>query len=93
MRQPKPAPDQPATWKDLLDFLRRGARGHVEILRNLAQQEVPDASANQECLEAGLLQIPNNIGGIWAEVFEPNTVLGLGNGEIIVNIDLRGLTG
>jgi hypothetical protein len=93
MRQAKPAPDQAATGKDFLDFFGRGARGHVKILWNFAEQQVPDASANQECFEAGFLQIPDDIGGIWAEIFEPNTVLGLGNGEIIINIGLRGLTG
>jgi hypothetical protein len=77
MGKPKPAPDQAASRKDFLDFLRRGARGHIKILGNLAEQQVPDASANQECFEAGFLQIPDDIGGIWAEIFEPNTVLGL----------------
>ena len=93
MGQPEPAPDQATTRKDLLDFLRRGARGHVKIFRNLAEQQVPDTPAHQECLEAGFLQFTDDVSGIRTKVLEPNSVLGLRNGEIIVNDDLRGLTG
>jgi len=67
MGQAKPAADQAAARKDVLDLLGRGAGGHVKILGYFAEQEVTNAAADQKCLETGDLQVPNDFDGVWAE--------------------------
>jgi len=93
MRQAKPAPDQPASGKDFLDLFRRSAGRHVKILGNFTEQKVTDAAAHEECLETGVLQVPNYLACVRAEFFQPNSVFGLCNDEIIINIVLRVVTG
>ena len=47
MREPKPPTDDPAVPKQFLDLIRMGRRADVEILGATAEQQVPDASANE----------------------------------------------
>jgi hypothetical protein len=82
MRQAESAADKPAARKHALDFLGRGAGGHIEVLGHLAEQQVANAAANDEGLEAGLLQVANDIRGMRAEFLEPDPMLGLGNGYV-----------
>jgi hypothetical protein len=67
MRQAKAAADQAAAGKDFLHLFRRSTRSHVEILWDFSEQQIADAAADQECLEPGVLQVPNDIDGMRAE--------------------------
>ena len=59
--QAKPPADKATAREHVLDLLRRGGRGHIEVLRRLAQQQVAYAAANDEGLEACILQIADDI--------------------------------
>jgi len=83
--QAKAAPDQTAARKDVLDFLGRGIGGDVEVLGGFPEQQVPDAAANDVSLEARLLELPYDFGRVRAELPEPDSVLGLRNGEEVGN--------
>jgi hypothetical protein len=93
MGQAKPAADQAAARKDILNLLGSSARGHVKILGHFPEQQVANASADKKCFEACILQVTNDFNRVRAEFSQPNSVLGLGNGEIIINIGLRAVTG
>jgi hypothetical protein len=81
MSQPKPPSDQAAARKNRLDFLGCGAGGDVKILGRLAKQQVANAAPHDEGLVARILQVMNDFGRMWAELFEPDAMLGLGNGD------------
>ena len=68
MRQAEPAANQPAARKDILNFLGRGTGGHVEILGNLAQQQISNAAAYDKSLKTGFLQFAHNMGRVRAKV-------------------------
>ena len=47
MRQTKPATDDPAVAKELLDLVRMGGGPDVEVLRVPAEQEIANTSADE----------------------------------------------
>jgi hypothetical protein len=87
--QAETPPDQAATGKDLLDFLGRGTGGHVEVLGRLAQEQVAYAAADDERLEAGVLEFLDDLAGVRAKLFEPDAVLSLGDGDKFFDGGLR----
>jgi hypothetical protein len=89
VRQAETPPDQAAPWKDFLDFLRRRAGGHVEILGRLAQKQVANTAADDERFIAGILELLDDLGGVRAKLLEPDAVLSLGNGDKFFDGDLR----
>jgi hypothetical protein len=86
-------PDQPAAWKNVLDFFGRSAGGHIEILGDFSEQQVANAAAHQKCFVTRILQVADNFGRVPAKFFQPNAMFGLGNGDKIINIVLRAVTG
>jgi hypothetical protein len=91
--QPESPADQPAPGKDVLDFLGRGAGCDIEVLGRLAEQQVTDAAADDEALVTCFLQFTNNFTRMRAKLLEPDSVLGLGNGDEIFDDVLRCATG
>jgi hypothetical protein len=89
MSQAESPADQAAAGENLLYLLRRRAGGNVEILRHLAQQQVANTAADDKSLEAGVLQFTNDIGGVRTELLQPDPVLGLGDGDKLVDGGLR----
>jgi hypothetical protein len=87
--QAESSSDQAAAGKDGLHLFRRRAGSDIEVLRSLAEQQIADAPADDECLETGLLQVADNLRRMGAELLEPDPVLGLGNDNELVNGDLR----
>jgi len=67
--QAKPAADQPAAWKNVLDLFGRGAGGHVEVLGNFTQQQISNAAAHDKSLEARFLQFADDFACVRAKVF------------------------
>ena len=47
MRQPEPAADDPAVPEQPLDLVRVRVGGDVEVLRDAAEHQVPDAAADE----------------------------------------------
>jgi hypothetical protein len=93
MRQAESAADQPAAGKNLLHFLGRGAGGDIEVFGRLAQQQVAYAAAHDKGLETGFLQVADYFARMRAKLLEPDSVLGLQDGDEIFNDDLRFMTG
>jgi hypothetical protein len=93
MGQAESAADQPAARKHVLNFLGRGAGGHIKVLWHLAKQQIANTATHQKCLETCILQIPDDFSGVRAEFFQPNPVFGLRNDEKVINIVLRVATG
>jgi hypothetical protein len=83
--KPKPPADQARAREHLDDLFGRGLRGDVEVLGRLAEQQVAHAAADDVRLEAGLLEFTNDVGGDRAKFSEPNSVLGLGNGDEMID--------
>ena len=79
--------------KDVLDFLGRGAGCDIEVLGRLAEQQVTDAAANDEAFVTCLLQFTNGFTRMRAKLLEPDSVLGLGNGDEFFDDVLRCATG
>ena len=57
------------------DFVGRGVGGHVEIFRLDAQQQVAYGAADDEGLEAGLLQRVRNAHRVWRHMIRIDLVL------------------
>ena len=68
MCQAESAADQTAARKDILNLFGRGAGGHVEILGNLAQQQITNTTADNKSFKSSFLQFTYDIGRVWAEV-------------------------
>ncbi len=58
VREPEPPADDPAVPEQLLDLIRVCGRSDVEIFRTAAQQQIPDAAADQI---GGVLALPQAI--------------------------------
>ena len=66
--QPEPAPDDPAVAEELLDLIGMGRRPDVEILRDPAEQEVADTSADQVRQEIRLVQPVEHLQGVRVDI-------------------------
>src|SRR5690606_31647202 len=75
VRQTEAATDQPAVAEQVLDLLRRGVGGHVEILGRTADQQVAHGAADQERVEAAVLQSIQDAERIGADLLAGNPVL------------------
>ena len=91
--QPESPADQAAPRKDVLDLLGRGTGCDIEVLGRLAEQQVADAAADDEALVTCLLQLTNDFTRMRAKLLEPDSVLGLGNGDEFFDDVLRCATG
>ncbi len=75
VRQAEAAADQPAVAEQLLDLLRRGVGGHVEILGPPPHQQVADGAADQVGTEPGLAQAVEHTQRIGTDVLARDGVL------------------
>ena len=60
---------RPAVAEDLPDLFRGGGRGKVVILGGAVQQKVADGASDDIGLEAGLLELCDNIGDVGENFF------------------------
>lgn len=58
-----------------LDLLRRGIRGHIEILGLYAQQQVPDGATDNESFIPGIIERVEYAQAARADMFAGNAVL------------------
>src|SRR5690606_718806 len=73
--QAEAAADQAAVAEQLLDLLRRGVGGHVEILGMHPQQQVADRAADQVGAKAGLAQPVEHAQCVGTDVLSRDRVL------------------
>ncbi len=65
--------------EQVLDLIRRGVRGDIEVLGHMAQQRVTDAPADKEGLEASIVEAVEHLQGGVAEVLTRDGMFRAGN--------------